>query len=64
MRFKLALLAHQKPALLPFNYQYPLSSAIYKIIQKLYSHPLQQRLITIKGGTAEETKIRVIRSSG
>ncbi|HEX8356165.1 MAG TPA: CRISPR-associated endoribonuclease Cas6 [Segetibacter sp.] len=33
MRFKLTLQALHKPALLPFNYQYPLSSAIYKIIQ-------------------------------
>lgn len=33
MRFKLSLLT-AKGALLPFNYQYPLSSAIYKIIQR------------------------------
>jgi CRISPR-associated endoribonuclease Cas6 len=33
MRFKLTLQTLNKPALLPFNYQYPLSSAIYKIIQ-------------------------------
>ena len=33
MRFKLFLEALHKPAFLPFNYQYPLSSAIYKIIQ-------------------------------
>lgn len=33
MRLKLTLHALHKPALLPFNYQYPLSAAIYKIIQ-------------------------------
>lgn len=33
MRFKLTLQTLHKPALLPFNYQYPLSSAIYKIIR-------------------------------
>lgn len=33
MRLKLTLQTLHKPALLPFNYQYPLSSAIYKIIQ-------------------------------
>lgn len=33
MRLKLTLQTQYKPALLPFNYQYPLSSAIYKIIQ-------------------------------
>lgn len=33
MQLKLTLQAVHKPALLPFNYQYPLSSAIYKIIQ-------------------------------
>ena len=33
MRLKLTLQAIHKPALLPFNYQYPLSSAIYKIIR-------------------------------
>jgi CRISPR-associated endoribonuclease Cas6 len=33
MRFKLTLQTLHKPPLLPFNYQYPLSSAIYKIIQ-------------------------------
>jgi CRISPR-associated endoribonuclease Cas6 len=33
MRLKLTLQALHKPALLPFNYQYPLSAAIYKIIQ-------------------------------
>lgn len=33
MRLKLTLQALHKPALLPFNYQYPISSAIYKIIQ-------------------------------
>ncbi len=33
MRLKLTLQTVHKPALLPFNYQYPLSSAIYKIIQ-------------------------------
>src|SRR4051812_35490161 len=34
MRFKLALFTEQRNALLPFNYQYPLSAAIYKIIQR------------------------------
>ena len=34
MRFKLTLLAKERSALLPFNYQYPFSSAIYKIIQR------------------------------
>ena len=33
MRFKLTLQTVHKQALLPFNYQYPLSSAIYKIIK-------------------------------
>ncbi len=33
MRFKLSLQT-QRGSLLPFNYQYPLSSAIYKIIQR------------------------------
>lgn len=33
MRLKLTLQTLHKPALLPFNYQYPISSAIYKIIQ-------------------------------
>lgn len=33
MRFKLTLQTLHNPAFLPFNYQYPLSSAIYKIIQ-------------------------------
>ena len=33
MRFKLNLQSHQRHSLLPFNYQYPLSAAIYKIIQ-------------------------------
>jgi CRISPR-associated endoribonuclease Cas6 len=33
MRFKLNLQSIHKQAILPFNYQYPLSSAIYKIIQ-------------------------------
>ena len=34
MQFKLTLQSQHTPTLLPFNYQYPLSSAIYKIIQK------------------------------
>jgi CRISPR-associated endoribonuclease Cas6 len=34
MRLLLQLHTTHKPALLPFNYQYPLSSAIYKIIQR------------------------------
>lgn len=34
MRLKLTLQTLHKPALLPFNYQYPLSSAIYKIIER------------------------------
>ena len=33
MRLHLTLRTLHKPAFLPFNYQYPLSSAIYKIIQ-------------------------------
>jgi len=33
MRLKLTLQTLHKPAYLPFNYQYPLSAAIYKIIQ-------------------------------
>lgn len=33
MRFKLALFTEQQHALLTFNYQYPLSAAIYKVIQ-------------------------------
>lgn len=33
MRLKLTLQTLHKPALVPFNYQYPLSSAIYKIIK-------------------------------
>lgn len=33
MRLKLTLQTLHKPALLPFNYQYPISSAIYKIIK-------------------------------
>ncbi|MBD0287330.1 MAG: CRISPR-associated endoribonuclease Cas6 [Flavisolibacter sp.] len=33
MRLKLTLHTNEKGALLPFNYQYPLSAAIYKIIQ-------------------------------
>lgn len=33
MRFKLTLSCNKFPALLPVNYQYPLSSAIYHIIQ-------------------------------
>lgn len=33
MQLKLTLQAVHKPAFLPFNYQYPLSAAIYKIIQ-------------------------------
>ncbi len=33
MRFKLNLQSLQSQTLLPFNYQYPLSAAIYKIIQ-------------------------------
>lgn len=33
MRFKLVLQTTHRPAFLPFNYQYPLSAAIYKIIQ-------------------------------
>lgn len=33
MRFKLNLQSLQKKTTLPFNYQYPLSAAIYKIIQ-------------------------------
>lgn len=33
MHFKLNLQSTQKQSLLPFNYQYPLSAAIYKIIQ-------------------------------
>lgn len=33
MRFKLTLQTLHNPAFLPFNYQYPLSSAIYKIIR-------------------------------
>lgn len=33
MRLKLTLQTLHKPVLLPFNYQYPLSAAIYKIIQ-------------------------------
>ena len=33
MRLKLTLQTLHSPAFLPFNYQYPLSSAIYKIIQ-------------------------------
>jgi len=34
MQFNLTLLSQQATTLLPFNYQYPLSAAIYKIIQK------------------------------
>ncbi len=34
MRFRLALQTLQTNALLPFNYQYPLSAAIYKIIER------------------------------
>jgi CRISPR-associated endoribonuclease Cas6 len=34
MRFKLKLLAKSKEAILPINYQYPLSAAIYKILAK------------------------------
>ena len=34
MRFKLALFTEQQSALLTFNYQYPLSAAIYKIIER------------------------------
>lgn len=34
MRFKLLLQTIQNKALLPFNYQYPLSAAIYKIIER------------------------------
>jgi len=33
MRFKLNLQSHQRQLSVPFNYQYPLSAAIYKIIQ-------------------------------
>src|SRR4051794_13075965 len=33
MRLKLTLQTLHHPAFLPFNYQYPLSSAIYKIIR-------------------------------
>lgn len=33
MKFRLTLSPSELPALLPFNYQYPLSSAIYKTIQ-------------------------------
>jgi len=34
MRFKLKLLTKSKEAILPINYQYPLSAAIYKILAK------------------------------
>lgn len=34
MRLKLTMRATRHPALLPFNYAYPLSAAIYKIIQR------------------------------
>ena len=34
MRFRLRLHALEKKPLLPFNYQYPLSAAIYKIIER------------------------------
>ncbi len=37
MRFKLTLQALNKGNCIPFNYQYPLSSAIYKIIQSANS---------------------------
>lgn len=34
MRFSVNLLISSRPAILPINYQYPLSAVIYKIIQK------------------------------
>lgn len=34
MQFRLSLAAQHSPAFVPFNYQYPLSSAIYRIIQR------------------------------
>lgn len=34
MQFKLTLITKEAGAVLPFNYQYPLSSALYKIIQR------------------------------
>jgi len=34
MRFSLILCCGQSPAILPINYQYPLSAVIYKIISK------------------------------
>lgn len=34
MRFKLKLLAKSNPVILPINYQYPFSAAIYKILAK------------------------------
>ena len=34
MRFRLALHTLENKSLLPFNYQYPLSAAIYKIIER------------------------------
>lgn len=34
MQFKITLLSDRKSNIIPINYQYPLSSAIYKIIAK------------------------------
>ncbi len=38
MRFKLNLFALNFPAILPLNYQYPMSAVIYKILQQADSH--------------------------
>ena len=38
MRFKLKLFAINFPAILPLNYQYPLSAVVYKILQQADSN--------------------------
>lgn len=46
MRFLLTLLAENKEAVIPVNYQYPLSAAIYKVLEKAdkaYAHFLHEK---------------------
>ncbi len=82
MRIKLTLGPVEKKCIIPINYQYPLSAAIYKILasgsldyaewlhQKGYLSPggkpmklfVFSKLITIKEGSAEETRVKAFES--
>jgi CRISPR/Cas system endoribonuclease Cas6 (RAMP superfamily) len=68
MRFKL-LLHTSKGSLLPFNYQYPLSAAIYKIIQRadrefaLFLHDARAIVSNAKNCTSGYCSWHIVRNA-